>query len=294
MSHNQKNSNASELHHVERAAPCFLPHASAKVSSPCVSGFTLVELLVVIAIIGILTSTILPSIQQAREAARRSTCMSNLRQVGLAMAMYQQSLGTLPPGCMERRPWRGSPLLKNYAWSALLLPYLEQNNLSSSIDFNVASDHPRNVAVGTTDLSLYLCPSATFRSQLRQGRSHYGGLYGQRISTKIETNNGVFIYDNPIRFEDILDGLTNTLAVSEDTLGPDSYWINGSNIFEQSGGINDPKAWIGDNEIRSQHLGGAMSLFCCGRVAFLSNSTDRFALAAWITRASGEPNELEQ
>lgn len=257
-------------------------------------GFTLIELLIVVAIVGLLASLTLPAIQQAREASRRATCQSNLRQIGLALAQYHQSLGTLPPGCSEWRPWRGSPLLKNFAWSALILPYVEQNNLSSRIDFDFPYDHPRNASVATVDLPLYLCPTAISRTQTREGRSDYGGLFGQRITTRNNTNNGVYVYDEPFRFHDILDGLTNTLAIAEDTRGVDAQWINGRNIFEQSGGINDPKAWIGDNEIRSHHVDGAMTLFCCGRVAFLSNSTDRTALASLITRAGGEQNDADE
>ncbi len=251
----------------------------------------MLELLVVIGIIGLLASLTLPAIQQAREAARRATCQSNLRQIGIALAQYHTSLGTLPPGCLEWRPWRGSPRLKNFAWSALLLPYVEQSNLSNTIDFDFPYDHPRNASAAIVDLPLYLCPTARTRTQAREGRSDYGGLFGQRITARSNTNNGVFVFDETFRFQDILDGLTNTLAVAEDTQSVDAQWINGRNIFEQSGGVNDPKAWIGDNEIRSHHIGGAMSLFCCGRVAFLSNSIDRTALASLITRAGGEHND---
>jgi hypothetical protein len=173
----------------------------------------------------------------------------------------------------------------------LFLSYIEQGNLSTAIDFNFPYDHPRNASASVVDLPLYLCPSARNRIQKREGRSDYGGLFGQRITTRNNTHNGILVYDEAFRFQDILDGLTNTLAVAEDTRGLDAQWINGKNIFEQSGGVNDPQAWVGDNEIRSHHISGAMSLFCCGRVAYLSNATDRIALASFITRAGGEQSD---
>jgi prepilin-type N-terminal cleavage/methylation domain-containing protein len=252
------------------------------------SGFTVVELLVSIAILGIVAALLLPAVQQAREAARRMTCQNHLRQIGLALHHYHQNHGSFPPGCSEHRPWRGSKLLKNYAWSALLLPHIEQTSLSREIDFDHPCDHPRNLELGLTDLPIYRCPSSQHRNRLHSGRSDYGGLYGQRITTRQETNNGLFIYDRPLRMSDVLDGLTNTLAVAEDALSQEAQWIDGRNIFEQSGGINDPKAWIGDNEIRSDHREGAMVLYSCSRVQFLSNAVDRLLLASLITRAGGE------
>lgn len=254
---------------------------------------TLVELLVVIAIIGVLASLLLPAVQQAREAARKLVCQSNLRQVGIALHSYHQALKSFPPGCMDHRPWRGSPLRKNYAWSALLLPYFEQGNLSQLIDFNYPFDNSRNAEASKVEVKLYQCPTAISNSN-RVGRSDYGGLYGQRITTRNNTDNGVFIYNTPIRLRDIRDGITNTVAIAEDTRSPSSRWIDGSNVFEQSGAINDPKAWIGDNEIRSDHVGGAMTLFACSRVVFLSNGTDTKTLGAIITRSGGEIFSLDE
>src|SRR5882724_1366526 len=83
------------------------------------SAFTLVELLVVIAIIGILVALLLPAIQAAREAARRSQCQNNLKQIGLAITNYESATKTLPPGAF---------LGEGSAWSAFILPYLEEGN----------------------------------------------------------------------------------------------------------------------------------------------------------------------
>lgn len=251
------------------------------------SGMTLVELLVVIAIIGILVGLLLPAVQAAREAARRIQCQNNMRQTGLALQNYQSALRTLPPGCLQWRPYRGNPKLKNFAWSALILPFMEEKNLHQLVNFDVAFDHPLNELAAKTSVSMYLCPTVPTRVTAR-GRTDYGGLYGQRITTTQNTNNGVLIYDRPIPYREIVDGITNTMAVAEDTGGPEGEWINGSNVFEQSGPINDPKAWVGDNEIRSKHTGGAMVLYCCGRTQYLSQSIHKNILAALITRADGE------
>jgi len=252
-------------------------------------GFTLVELLVVLAIVGILISLLLPAVQAAREAARKAQCKSQLRQVGLAIQNYESAHRTLPPGCLQWRPWGGSPRLKNLAWSAMILPHLEQTTLHGLVQFDYPFDHPANDQAAKTRIALYLCPSnPEVPTRSGRARTDYAGLYGQRITTRTATDNGVFIYNRPIRFRDITDGITNTIAVAEDTGGPDGEWINGSNVFEQSGRINDPRAWVGDNEIRSKHPGGAMLLFTCGRVQFFSDSTDLPVIAAIITRDHGE------
>jgi prepilin-type N-terminal cleavage/methylation domain-containing protein len=255
------------------------------------NAFTLVELLVVIAIIGILVGLLLPAVQAAREAARRISCSNNLHQIGIAVHNYHSAFNKLPAGCSEWRRWGGSPLLKNFSWSAQILPQLEQSNVARQIDFDVPYDHPNNTSVAATRLSVFLCPSVPSDqhvSKTGRGLTDYGGLYGQRMTIRTPTDNGVFIYDRAFRFRDITDGLTNTMMVAEDARGPNKEWINGNNVFEQSGGINDPQAWAGDNEIRSEHTGGAMTLFSCGRVKFLADDTDEEALAAMITRNFGD------
>lgn len=256
--------------------------------------FTLVEMLVSISIIGVLMGLLLPAVQMAREAARRTQCSNNLHQIGIALQNYHSARRTLPPGCLQWRPPKGGKAFKQFAWSAMILPYLEQTELYESINFNVAYDDPLNAAAGSTRLSVYLCPSATAAAPGGLAKTDYAGLYGQRLTTFGDTSNGVFIYERAIRFEQIRDGLSQTICVSEDTRGPDCEWINGRNTFEQSGSINDPKAAPFDNEIRSDHVGGAMALFADGHVALLDASLEKPILAALITRHGRDrlPNDF--
>lgn len=248
--------------------------------------FTLVELLVVIAIIAILVGLLLPAVQAAREAARKASCKNNLHQIGIALHNYHDSHRTLPTGCIEWRGFKSPSTNRQFAWSALLLPFLEQQNLHAQIDFRVPFDASINAPAAATRLSVYECPSADNR-QLVRGQTDYGGLYGESMVDR-DSSDGMFLYDRSIAFRDVTDGLSNTLAVSEDVGGPDSEWINGRNVFVQSGGINDPNAWIGDNEIRSRHGPGAMVLFVDGRTIFMTQSIDVKVLGSLITRAKGE------
>jgi prepilin-type N-terminal cleavage/methylation domain-containing protein/prepilin-type processing-associated H-X9-DG protein len=249
-------------------------------------GMTLVELLVVSAVIGMLASLLLPAVQAVREAARQASCKNNLHQIGIALHAYHDLHRTLPTGCIEWRGWSSPPTRRQFAWSALILPQLEQGNLHSQIDFGLPFDAPENAAAAAKRVSVYECPTALERD-LERGRTDYGGLYGQRITDR-DPSDGLFLYERSIAFRQISDGLTNTLAIGEDVGGPNSEWINGRNVFVQAHGINDPAAWIGDNEIRSKHAGGAMVLFADGRTTLLSESLDKQVLGKLITRAKGE------
>ncbi len=254
-------------------------------------GLTLVELLVVLAIIGILLSLLLPAVQAAREAARKVACKNNLHQVGLALHGYHNTHRSLPTGCIEWRGWGDPPTHRQFAWSAFLLPFLEQQPLHDRVDFSIPFDDPRNAETAGTRLQVFECPSVPETQQPR-GRTDYGGLYGERIVDR-DPEDGLFLYEHSIAFRDVRDGLSQTMAVAEDVGGPDSEWINGRNVFVQAHGINDSQAWIGDNEIRSQHTGGAMVLFADGHTKFMTESIAQQVLGSLITRDNGEliPNE---
>lgn len=254
---------------------------------PARPAFTLPELLVVIAIVMLLLALMLPAIQKIRAAADALRCKSNLRQIGIALLHYHNDYHHFPPGGIEWRP-PGKPSKRQLAWSAFLLPYLEQDNLSNRVDFSKPFDHPANAAAAAQVVAVYLCPASHRISPLVAGRGacDYGGIYGERITSPNTPPKGVMLYDKPISIKDIFDGTSHTLIISEDSGYMDGQWINGRNIFDQAYAINHAPPF--ENDIRSDHSGGAHGLFCDGSVRFLSETMALKPLAAICTRAGRE------
>jgi prepilin-type N-terminal cleavage/methylation domain-containing protein/prepilin-type processing-associated H-X9-DG protein len=169
--------------------------------------FTLVELLVVIAIIGILVALLLPAIQAAREAARRSQCQNNLKQIGLAITNYESANKCLPPGAF---------LGEGSAWSAFILPYLEEGNAFSGLtigegnqvnyqwansapygDWTQLDKYHRNIGVVETVMTVYRCPSAGLPEHQKDLSSD--GWYVMRRSpaSYIGCVSGLEIFQHP-------------------------------------------------------------------------------------------------
>src|SRR5262245_18660185 len=120
-------------------------------------GFTLVELLVVIAIFGVLVALLLPAVQAARESARRSQCVTNLRQVGVALQNYESAKRVLPYGS-DYYDVTAGPTFKA-TWAALILPYLEEQSLYDRFDFTLPMRNAKNQLARETPVSTYICPS---------------------------------------------------------------------------------------------------------------------------------------
>ena len=205
------------------------------------TGFTLVELLVVIAIIGTLVGMLLPAVQSAREAARRTQSLSNLRQIGLALHLYHDATRSLPPGFRSTTtgPWSGG---SNDAvpesgpgWSffAFILPYVEETALHSTIRFDLPITDPLNKAARETHVALFVDPgdsaprlidvtdsgsppavSNTPTVLTQAAVCSYAGSLGT-LAYEQQPFNGVFHRNSKIRFSNISDGLSKTIGIGE-------------------------------------------------------------------------------
>jgi prepilin-type N-terminal cleavage/methylation domain-containing protein/prepilin-type processing-associated H-X9-DG protein len=190
-------------------------------------GFTLVELLVVIAIIGVLIALLLPAVSAAREAGRRAMCANNLKQLGLALHQFHESRTQFPPG-------RGGPPPKVFSPQAYLLPYVEQNALESTIDFESAPttvvvagvpfSGARNLPAASQVVPVLQCPSDVAGGRV-PGLSFGGTNYvanagsGTFDSGTLIRADGIFFLTSAVKFRDVSDGASNTVAFSERTLG---------------------------------------------------------------------------
>ncbi len=125
-------------------------------------GFTLIELLVVIAIIAVLIALLLPAVQQAREAARRTQCKNNLKQQGLALMNYESTHRVFPPARIDLGPGQPNTPTGFYqtSWTQMILPYIDQAPLYQAYNCNLTWSDPGNLAVTTTQISAFMCPSA--------------------------------------------------------------------------------------------------------------------------------------
>jgi prepilin-type N-terminal cleavage/methylation domain-containing protein len=287
-------------------------------------GFTLIELLVVIAIIAILVALLLPAVQQAREAARRTQCRDHLKQLGLALHNYHDSHRVLPPGYLYRPDQTSSPVSNGagFSWAAMILPYIEQTALYQQLDFNVPIYDTKNITPREKIVILYLCPTdgVSFDNFVEMGptperyamASYVGNFGPPDLDANQEQRSGVFSRNSRTRMRDISDGTSQTLMVGERENGPfrragvhgphfsyETTWTgsvrdwderdddHGHMSIFQSGHVpNSP--YSDDRDVSAPHIGYANFLLCDGACRGISESIDFQLYQSLSTRNGNE------
>jgi prepilin-type N-terminal cleavage/methylation domain-containing protein/prepilin-type processing-associated H-X9-DG protein len=284
------------------------------------SGFTLIELLVVIAIIAILIGLLIPAVQKVREAAQRTSCLNNLKQLGIALHSFHDANGGFPPAKADK-PGTG------YAWTYFVLPYIEQGNLFAQIDpvggwDSKANDLPVNTSHNAHDIPTFLCPAGPSGRKAANGRGiiDYSAIDQIARPNKYYTAHplppsdptyvGVLGHNVYRRLTDITDGTSSTILLAEDggrnetwvmgkrtsTGGSTGAWANPGNQINVTGFNVATNSHPGDcavnctnnNEVYGFHTAGANVVFADGSVHTLRANLSVNVLIPLMTRNSGE------
>jgi prepilin-type N-terminal cleavage/methylation domain-containing protein len=238
-------------------------------------GFTLVELLVVIAIIGVLVALLLPAISAAREAARRSSCVNNARQVITAVHNYEFANEAFPTGVRNKTgPVRNLPEGDHLGWIAFILPQLGEPARYRHLDVNLGAYHKRNDAVRQTMIDTLICPSSP---SWDAPVSSYAGVHHHKEAPIDADNTGVLFLNSRLTFDDLRDGASYTLFVGEKHIGynEDLGWLSGTSATLRNTGTQLNGTFMG---------GGAPPWVTWGEESMIE---------AWETEIDGSPRDKD-
>jgi prepilin-type N-terminal cleavage/methylation domain-containing protein len=275
--------------------------------------FTLVELLVVIAIIGILVGLLLPAVQAAREAARRMQCSNNMKQLGLAMHNYHDSMRSFPSGAIGDQNPNLTALVNAINGLAFTLPYYEQGALHRLWNFGLNHNHINNRPAASTNVPMMRCPSGLSRDRTANG------LYavtdyalcsgtGHVNSYTLSDHKGMFNINTSFSFADMPDGSSNTiLAGDKYTDHRDTQHRNWTDSTGWRWGFHSTRNTVSpmnamplspwgnlDATFGSFHTGGSNFVLGDGSVHFFSESINLLTYQRLGDRADGQVIEFPQ
>lgn len=275
-------------------------------------GFTLIELLVVIAIIAILIALLLPAVQQAREAARRTQCKNNLLQLGLALHNYEMAFQMLPPGSVNPTgPISNVQQGYHMSWIVQVLPMMEQANLAQMINASTSAYDAANQMYRATRITSLQCPSDDIRMisgplGIDAAASNYAACFsGSDVPIDVD-NDGCMFLNSSVAYRQIRDGASNTILAGEKRIVEgtfDAGWMSGTRSTLRNTGVPinggwdiEPRQSIGPfvpnvpNDLltsgfSSVHAGGAQFVLADGSVRFLSENISAEILSRLGSRA---------
>jgi prepilin-type N-terminal cleavage/methylation domain-containing protein len=288
-------------------------------------GFTLVELLVVIAIIGVLVALLLPAVQAAREAARRSTCQNNLKQLVYGIHLFESANKEFPAGIEPGYNGDNAPLTTTtnlmHSWMPYILPYIEQSALHRQYRFDKHWNDPATNRIITganqetaVDVPQWMCPTTP---RLYKGRLDYAAICGPGLSSNEGWKNGenwslgiliavpghggdtTVIPNKRIKHKQVTDGTSKTVLLGEcagrdiyaanpNQPAPHAFWANGDHAFAHHGqAVNITPV----DELYSDHPTGLHLGFADASVRFVSESISKKVIDAITTRAGEEQED---
>ena len=286
-------------------------------------GFTLIELLVVIAIIAILIALLLPAVQQAREAARRTQCKNNLKQMSLGLHNYADAHSIFPYGVRTLNSSTRCEYASRDTWMQQLLPFVEQGPMYNAYwAAHVAPTAPKTncttfvhaatpADIRNAALAVYACPSdASTGAQANGFWGNYAGCVGNSYFVRAQAGNGMFWVNSGVKFRDVTDGTSNTPWGE-----PGALWLGGQWGEFHFTAIEPPNAKVPDrvyacgstthpkapcqtlgqdpnpgyrNLARSYHAGGVQIGLADGSARFISENIDLNTWRALASRGNGE------